>query len=165
MNRTPAGSRAVTEQLIHEAMMTDPSLPAAGGRARRRPAAGWELVCCHAPGRYPGTTTLTLTGTCDLTKAVGDVLEEHARAAAEHGPTYSSLHETYGVLYEEVEEFFEAVRLKTISPQGARLRAARAELVQVAAVALKGIVTCDLKLREKKGGSNGRKGRSVPGRV
>lgn len=58
---------------------------------------------------------------------------EATRAFEEHGG-FHSVHEAYGVLMEEVEEFFDEVKKKN----KARSKVAmRAELLQIAAVAIK----------------------------
>jgi hypothetical protein len=57
---------------------------------------------------------------------------EMERARKLHGGRYASVHEAYGVLLEEVEEFFEIVRQKRAQRDPAHMLA---ELVQIAAVA------------------------------
>ena len=69
--------------------------------------------------------------------AAVEVLAECARSRAAW-PAYHSGHECYGVLAEEVVEFFEAVRLK--ESNGERRARMRAELAQIAAVAIRGMV-------------------------
>lgn len=63
--------------------------------------------------------------------ALGD---EVSRAVGDYGADYASAHEAYGVLVEEVAEFFEQVRLKRAARDR---RAMLHELTQVAAVAIK----------------------------
>jgi len=65
-------------------------------------------------------------------------VEQEGASAAAHG-LYHSPHEAYGVLMEEVDEFFDEVKRKRIDPL-----AMRKELIQVAAVAVRAIH--DLKL-------------------
>jgi NTP pyrophosphatase (non-canonical NTP hydrolase) len=60
-----------------------------------------------------------------------DVDREARRAARKHRP-YSSLHEGYAVLLEEVDEFWDEVRKKEAARDS---EAIREELVQIAAVA------------------------------
>lgn len=64
-----------------------------------------------------------------------EVRAEVNRANDIHGG-YNSAHEAYAVLLEEVEEFWEEVRRKRSERDPARMRA---ELVQVAAVAVRAI--------------------------
>lgn len=68
--------------------------------------------------------------------------KEIAKADADHGPKYASYHEAYGVLKEEVDEFWEEVRLKEANRKPENLRH---ELIQVAAVAIRAarMVKCD----------------------
>lgn len=62
-----------------------------------------------------------------------EIAEEADRAVKKHGQ-YNSLHEAYGVLVEEVAEFFEEVRKKRSKRNRDNIRQ---ELVQIAAVCLK----------------------------
>lgn len=62
-----------------------------------------------------------------------EVQEEAERAVAKHGQ-YNSLHEAFGVLFEEVDEFWEEVRKKRSKRDPLRIRQ---ELVQIAACCLK----------------------------
>lgn len=74
-----------------------------------------------------------------LARALMDVASECERADAEHG-RYRSAHEAYGVLAEEVAEFFDEVRKR----RSKRDRAAmRKELSQVAAVAIRAMAALD----------------------
>ncbi len=69
----------------------------------------------------------------EIVRLTGDVGVEAARALVRHGP-FRSAHEAYGVLLEEVEEFWDEVRKR----DGVRSKELmRAELIQVAAVAIK----------------------------
>ena len=65
-----------------------------------------------------------------FTSAIQDILEECRRARAKHGP-FRSQHELYGVLMEEVMEWFETVRLDKPDDR---------ELVSIAAMAILGLV-------------------------
>jgi glycyl-tRNA synthetase beta subunit len=56
-------------------------------------------------------------------------------------PPFNSLHEAYGVLLEEVEEFWTHVKT---NQKRRDLDAARLELVQIAAMAIRGIECIDL---------------------
>lgn len=58
--------------------------------------------------------------------------------ARKHGDTYASLHEGYGVLFEEVDELFDEIKLKAANRSAGRLIK---ESSQVAAVAMKIILT------------------------
>lgn len=60
-----------------------------------------------------------------------DVAAELIKARESHAPI-NSAHEAYGVILEEVDEFWEEVRLKRAERSGARMYA---ELVQIAAMA------------------------------
>ena len=66
-------------------------------------------------------------------EACDDVLVEALKAVAKHGE-FRSAHEAYGVLVEEVAEFFDEVRKKRADRD---VMAMRGELIQVAAVAVK----------------------------
>jgi hypothetical protein len=66
------------------------------------------------------------------------VEEELTRATHKFGPFHSA-HEAYGVLLEEVDELWEAVRMKQ-SDTKRRPRAIREEAIQVAAMALRILV-------------------------
>lgn len=69
---------------------------------------------------------------------VSGIEDELARAKKNHGPI-ASLHEGYGVILEEVEEFWAEVRKKKSTP--ARVKA---ELEQIAAMAIRVIEDCGL---------------------
>jgi NTP pyrophosphatase (non-canonical NTP hydrolase) len=62
------------------------------------------------------------------------VLDEVERADRRFGRDYASMHEAYGVLFEEVAEFFDEVRLKQSERDPAAIQK---ELLQVAAVAIR----------------------------
>ena len=70
----------------------------------------------------------------DLEKVITAAREVVDRASREHGD-FSSMHEAYGVLAEEVAEFFEAVRLR--ESDRSRTTMCRKEAIDVAAVALR----------------------------
>ena len=61
------------------------------------------------------------------------------RAVRKYGPFHSS-HEGYAFLLEEVDELWEAVRLKPSNPE--RKEAIRCEAVHVAAMALQFLMDC-----------------------
>lgn len=68
------------------------------------------------------------------------VRKEVHRAVKKHG-AFNSAHEAYGVLLEEVDEFWEEVRKKRSQRSKKQMRA---ELIQIAAVAIKAIKSlCD----------------------
>jgi len=62
-----------------------------------------------------------------------EVVKEAEAAVKKHGQ-YNSLHEAFGVLLEEVDEFWDEVKLKRAKRSKKRLRG---ELKQIAAVCLK----------------------------
>ena len=69
-----------------------------------------------------------------------EVVAEATRAAAKW-PPYGSAHEAYGLLAEELAEFFDCVRTNQNKRDIAEMRA---ELVQLAAVAFRTIIdVCD----------------------
>lgn len=65
---------------------------------------------------------------------LGEVREEYARVAKEHGEHYHSAHEGWAVMFEEVDELWEEVRRKRKNRDP---KAMRAECVQIACCALK----------------------------
>jgi hypothetical protein len=65
-----------------------------------------------------------------------DIQKEKQNALLKYG-NFNSTHELYGVLFEEVEEFFEVVRKNTPNSKGKREMMIR-ELNQIAAVAQRG---------------------------
>lgn len=74
---------------------------------------------------------------CRLRKASSDALEEAIRSR-EFWPAHHSAHECYGVLSEEVAELLDEIRRKESDPE--RIPNIRKELMQVAAVAIRGMV-------------------------
>ena len=70
-----------------------------------------------------------------------DVANEVSSAVKNHG-YYNSAHEAYGVMCEEVREFFDEVCKKRSLRD---LKNMRKELVQVAAVAVKTILSLELR--------------------
>lgn len=68
-----------------------------------------------------------------------DAIKAELVAAAPWGP-FNSLHEAYGVLMEEVEEFWAHVK---VNQKKRDLDATRKELIQVAAMAAKAIECID----------------------
>ena len=69
-----------------------------------------------------------------------EVAEEVKRAMAMHGPQRSA-HESYAVLLEEVDEFWDEVKKKRENRDNAAMRR---ELIQISAMAVRAI--CDLNL-------------------
>lgn len=67
-----------------------------------------------------------------------DVIDEVARAVEKHGPMQNG-HEAYGVIMEEVAEFFDEIRKQQLDKA-----ATRKELIQIAAMACRAII--DLRL-------------------
>lgn len=76
----------------------------------------------------------------DDLRVIEDVLEEVGRARQLH-KDYHSAHEAYGVILEEVDEFWDEVKLKQARRDPARMRS---ELIQVAATAVRAV--SDLRL-------------------
>lgn len=74
-----------------------------------------------------------------LEKSAGEALDEAKRAAARF-PPFSSAHEAFMVLYEEVDELWEEVRK---NPTKGEPRRIRFEAMQVAAMALRMMVEVD----------------------
>jgi len=66
--------------------------------------------------------------------AVDDARQEAARVEATYGD-FSSMHEAYGVLAEEVDEFFRAVKMRQTDTQ--RPGMLRQEAIQIASTALR----------------------------
>lgn len=124
--------------------------------------ANWDYETMRAEFRerlYKGETSMGMAlpdahrnlganGYCEPTEAaeptersqlqfiLGDVGEEVQDAIAQHGD-FHSFHEAYGVLAEEVDEFWDEVKLKASKRVAANIRK---ELIQVAAVAVKTIL-------------------------
>jgi hypothetical protein len=72
-----------------------------------------------------------------------DILWEigaEAARAEKHGKFFANAHEAYGVILEEVEEFWDIVKLKKRERSRAKMRE---ELIQIAAMAVKGIESID----------------------
>lgn len=63
-------------------------------------------------------------------------IEDELARAMKHGVQFSTAHEAYGVLLEEVDEFWDLVKLKKKERDPTRLKE---ELIQIAAMAIKGI--------------------------
>lgn len=81
-----------------------------------------------------------------------DVFEEVNRIYPEFAP-YNSSHEAYAVLLEEMDEFWEAVKMgkKEIDEDGrTRNKAMKDEIIQVAAVAIATLKTLQVKYPVKK---------------
>ena len=57
-------------------------------------------------------------------------------------PNMHNLHEGYSVILEELDEFWEAVRMKNVPGNLPRIQQARKELIQVAAMAMRCIEDC-----------------------
>jgi hypothetical protein len=65
-------------------------------------------------------------------------VKHELEAAVNAFPPFNSEHEAFAILKEEVDELWEAVRMKQSDP--ARIEAIRAEAIQVAAMALRLLV-------------------------
>jgi len=72
------------------------------------------------------------------------IIDEFTRATMRYGP-FTSEHEGYAVLLEEVDELWDAVKLKQTNPE--RRPRMEKECIQVAAMALRFLH--DMRLREK----------------
>lgn len=68
-----------------------------------------------------------------------DINEELGRAS-KHGSNFTSMHEAYGVILEELDEVWEITKLKKRDRNAAEIRE---ELIQVAAMAIKAIHSID----------------------
>jgi len=76
-------------------------------------------------------------------------IEEEVQRARKLHPSINSLHEAYAVIMEEVDEFWDEVKInpRKLSPQEARDRRIanmKKELVQVAAMCIRTIIDCNL---------------------
>jgi len=71
--------------------------------------------------------------------ATEEIKLELAKAREKHPGAFNSPHEAYGVLIEEVQEFFDEVRRQKWNRE-----AMRKELLQIAAVSLRAIEDLDL---------------------
>ena len=71
--------------------------------------------------------------TTPLQQILNEVGYEFIRATAKHGP-HRSAHESYGVLCEEMDEFFDEVKKQTIEKD-----LMRKELIHVASTAVRAI--------------------------
>lgn len=94
-------------------------------------------LAIRQPRSEPGTDPATEAARVE--EVLTDLRAELAHAISAHGPVNSS-HEGYGVICEEVQEFFDEVRSRA---QG-RHKRMRAELIQVAAAALRTIIDLNL---------------------
>jgi hypothetical protein len=83
-----------------------------------------------------------------LMQSILDVVNDEIERAVELHGSYNSLHEGYGVMMEEVEEFWEQVKLNPAKlndvDKQVRKQQLRDELIQVAAVAVRIIKDCGL---------------------
>lgn len=74
----------------------------------------------------------------DAMDARNKVYDEFWRSMEKH-PNFNSHHEAYSVILEEMDEYWEEVKKGGSHPRSPE--ALRAELIQVAAMALKGLVS------------------------
>ena len=74
-----------------------------------------------------------------LNDVIQDIKYELARAL-KHGEQFSSMHEAYGVILEEVDEFWELTRLKKRDRKAEDIHD---ELVQISAMAIKGLLSIE----------------------
>lgn len=70
-------------------------------------------------------------------RIIEDILENTKNAKLKHPKEYSSGHETYGILMEEVDEFFDTLK-KNEAPERSRQ-----ELLDIITVAIRGIELID----------------------
>jgi len=86
------------------------------------------------------TQTNSLPSLVELPSIGGELaLEINAeveKIVTTHGSMYASAHEAHGVMYEELEEFWEIVRMKRRDRDPQKIRE---ELIQVCATAIKAI--------------------------
>ena len=72
---------------------------------------------------------------------LADVVDRELLRAQEHYPTFTSAHEGYAILLEEVDELWEEVKK---SPKNRDMKAMREEAIQVAAMAMRFVLdVCD----------------------
>ncbi len=76
-----------------------------------------------------------------------EVGSEISRAVMQHGATFASMHETYAVILEELDEFKTEVFKKSSARDRANMEK---ELIQVAASAIKGVITLKIDSARKK---------------
>ncbi|MCC6947591.1 MAG: hypothetical protein IT539_07460 [Bradyrhizobiaceae bacterium] len=76
-----------------------------------------------------------------------DVGAEISLAIKKHGPTFASMHEAYAVILEELEEFKTEVFKKSHDRDRTNMED---ELIQVAASAIKGVITLKIDSARKK---------------
>jgi hypothetical protein len=69
---------------------------------------------------------------------LGDVRDELREATGKFGPL-NSHHEAYAVILEELDEYWQAVKDKTIRPDSVKIYQ---ELVQVAAMVTRAVLDC-----------------------
>ncbi|MCP4900032.1 MAG: hypothetical protein GY906_23940 [bacterium] len=84
---------------------------------------------------------MTLGEEVVMAQVGAEAADECIRASKIHAP-FNSSHEAYAVISEELDEFWEQVRLRRQSRSPERMRK---ELIQVAAMAIRAV--CDLKLQ------------------
>lgn len=75
----------------------------------------------------------------ELTKTLQDIVDELEKSNEQHNPSFNSTHEWYGVLKEEVDELWKEIKKNKDCYQ--KTFAMEKEAIQVAAMALKGILT------------------------
>lgn len=75
-----------------------------------------------------------------MSELIYPAITEELKRSYVHSETYASLHEAYAVLLEEVEEVWDITKQKRKDRSASELRA---ELVQVAAVAVKAILSME----------------------
>lgn len=85
--------------------------------------------------RGAGGAFRAFIGPDGLVRAIGDVFDEAAGNMSRWRP-YNSAHEVYGVLVEEVAEYFDEVRAKEERRDPEKMRR---ELIQIAAVAVRAV--------------------------
>lgn len=95
---------------------------------------------------FPSPTTTIKQSEFDKLKAreidaaiLIDIVYEVQRAKA-HGDKFASMHEAYAVILEELDEVWELTRLKKRDRDPEKIRK---ELIQVAAMAVKGLQSID----------------------
>ena len=84
-------------------------------------------------------------------KLVYEILRELRAARAQHGPMHGP-HEAWAVIYEEVDELWDLVRLKKDQQQHMAIKSAmKRECIQIAAMAMRAILDLEWDGGEERG--------------
>lgn len=123
---------AQTNRLIPADRLTD------GGYAETQPGPGTDVTVAATSGAYQKKVAgLERLDTIrePVFEVMVDVMKELMRAVMKHGPQKSP-HEGYAVLLEEVDELWDEIK----RDGGGRNAAARAEAIQIAAMAIRYVI-------------------------